>query len=376
MEILHVYKDYFPPVTGGIEKNINLICRHLKQQGISVKVLIANRSGNTEKEVIEGIEVIKAGQWGRFMSAPLTPSFYRFIKNNPADIYHFHHPNPTAELAYLQAGCPGKLVVTYHSDIVRQSFILPFYKPFLYRFLGHAAKILVTSPNYLESSPILRDFKDKCVIVPLGIETDKYQLTPDQTKQASDIRSRYPAKLLVLFVGRLRYYKGLAVLINALSKVSDVELMVIGTAPKPGGEKPYIELVNTLGLQKRIHFLGEVSETDLVMYYHACDVFCLPSIERSEAFGMVQLEAHACAKPVISTRLNTGVPFVNPHQQTGLLVEPNNSDQLADSMNSFLKSPELITQYGQYACQRVNSEFTAQIMVNKVLNIYRQLLSK
>lgn len=369
MKVLHVYKDYYPPIPGGIETHINLLCKYLKSE-FEIEVLVANRSSKTEMEIIDGIKITKVGQWGRISSAPITPSFHRWIKKFNADIYHFHHPNPTAEFAYLMAGSPGKLIVTYHSDIVRQAAVMPLYRPFLYRFLNKASHILATSPNYIASSPTLQRFKEKCVVVPLGIETQRFALTEEVKRSASKIREQHPCKLLLLFVGRLRYYKGLPVLIQAMKTLEDVQLLIIGTSPVSGEEQQFKDLVGPLQLQNKIHFLGEISDNDLPAYYHACDVFCLPATHRSEAYGVVQLEAHACGKPVISSNLNTGVPFVNRNGETGLIVKPGSVEELSHTIQRFLKEPQLAYQLGEFARQRVDREFTAQIMADRVKSCY------
>ena len=373
MKICHVYKDFYPPISGGIEKNINLICRYLKKDNIPVEVLIANRSFRHEHIDIDGIPVTKVGQWGRFMSAPITRGFSKFIQSSSANIFHFHHPNPTAELAYLRAGAPGKMVVTYHSDIVRQALISPFYRPFLMKFLSHASSILVTSPIYLETSAVLASFKDKCKVVPLGIELDAFQETQLISANAQSLRAEYPAELLILFVGKLRYYKGLHVLIQAMKNVPNAKLLVVGSAPKAGGEQEYRQLIESHQLQNRIFLLGEVPDNELNGYYHACDVFCLPSILRSEAFGLVQLEAFACGKPVISSNLNTGIRFVNQHNLTGYLFEPNNVNALAETLNLCVQKRSKLAEMGLAALKRVHSEFSAEIMFSRIKAIYQEL---
>ena len=372
LKILQIYKDYYPPILGGVETHLNLLCKYLRQE-MDVEVLVANRNSKTKTEIIDGIKVTKVGQWGRISSAPITPSFHNWIKRIPANIYHFHHPNPTAELAYLMAGSPGKMVVTYHSDIVRQAAFMPLYRPFFYRFLNKASRILPTSPNYIDSSPTLQRFKEKCTVVPLGIETHKFVLNDEIKSKVKKVREQYSSSMLVLFVGRLRYYKGLNVLIEAMQTLKDIKLLIIGTSPVPGEEQQYKNSVKNLNLEKQIFFLGEISDEELPVYYHACDVFCLPATHRSEAYGVVQLEAHACGKPVISTNLNTGVPFVNQHMKTGLIVTPGSVEELRSDIRELQENPILAKQLGEFAKQRVEQEFTAQHMVEQIKNIYRDI---
>ena len=371
MKVVHVYKDYYPPIRGGIENHINLLCQQQKKV-MEVEVLVANRKTRTELELIDKIKVYKVAQFGRFLSAPITPSFHRWLNRITADIYHFHHPNPTAELAYLRAKPKGKLVLTYHSDIVRQSAIMPFYRPFLFRFLDKIDRILVTSKNYLNSSPILQKYKDKCSIVPLGIDLAQFKLTSDIEQNIAKIKQEYPLPI-ILFTGKLRYYKGVHILLQAMLKILNAHLIIIGTGPK---QLEWQELAAQLGLQGKVTFLGEVDDSDLVAYLYACDIFCLPSQLRSEAFGAVQLEAFACSKPVVSTNLATGVPFVNQNEKTGLVVEQNSPDALAEAINRLLANPDWAKQLGEAGRHRVEQEFTIENISAQINTIYQQIMVK
>jgi glycosyltransferase involved in cell wall biosynthesis len=371
MKVIHVYKDYYPPIRGGIENHINLLCQQQKKS-MDVEVLVANRKARTELEIIDKIRVYKVAQFGRFLSAPITPSFHRWLNRITGDIYHFHHPNPTAELAYLLAKPKGKLVLTYHSDIVRQAVLMPIYRPFLFRFLDKVDRILVTSQNYLDSSPILQKYKDKCSIVPLGIDLLQFQVTEDIQQKADKIKQAFKQPI-ILFAGKLRYYKGVHILLQTMLKVQNAHLIIIGTGPKLLEWK---ELTARLGLQGKVTFLGEVDDSHLVAYLYACDMFCLPSQLRSEAFGAVQLEAFACSKPVVSTNLATGVPFVNQNEKTGLVVEPDSSDALAIAINRLLANPDWAKQLGIAGRLRVKSEFSIEKIAAQILTIYQQIMVK
>ena len=176
MKVLQVYKDYFPPVRGGIEGHINLLANGLKENGVDVEVLVSNTSSRLEKENIDGIPITKVPQIGRYASASLNMNFSYWINKlgEKADILHFHFPNPTAEISYLVSGLNRKIVVTYHSDIIRQARLLKIYSPFLKQFLKKADDIIITSPNYLETSPYLADFKSKSTLVPFGINLSEF----------------------------------------------------------------------------------------------------------------------------------------------------------------------------------------------------------
>ena len=212
LKVLQVYKDYYPPVFGGIEQHLSLLCRTIRSY-CNVRVLVsAGGELRTYREVVDGVEVTRVGEVARVASAPISPTMPFHLAHMKSDIYHFHFPNPTGDVSYWLSGAKGKIVVTYHSDIVRQSTILPLYRPFLHRLLDRADAILATSPQYVESSEYLRPFKDKCDIVPLGIDLRRFETSPQIEERAVAWRAEMKVPF-VLFVGRLRYYKGLEVLL-------------------------------------------------------------------------------------------------------------------------------------------------------------------
>lgn len=366
MKILQVYKDYYP-VVGGIENHIRLICRGLAAYPeFETTVLVTNRGGKTVVEDIEGIRVIKTGRLATVSSAPISLDLFRWMRRLEADITHLHFPYPIGEMAYLLAGRSHKMVVTYHSDIVRQKYLLQVYKPFLYRLLTRADRITVSSPQYIQSSPYLRPLQDKCVVIPHGTDLSRFVRTPEIDEQVQALR-RLHQPPLILFVGLLRYYKGLSFLIEAMANV-DARLLVVGEGPQ-GAE--WRDLAEKLTLQDRVKFLGRVSDEELVALYHACDVFVLPAIHRSESWGAVQVEAMACGKPVICTELGTGTSFVNVDGETGLVVPPRDSAALADALNRLLGNEALRVELGRKAEMRAKREFSHTVMVDRLVRFYR-----
>ncbi len=370
MKVLYVYKDYYP-VVGGIENHIRLICRGLKAgyPDIEPTVLVTNRARNTVIEELDGVRIIKAGRLATVSSAPISLSLFTWIRRLEADITHLHFPYPVGELAYLLGGRSRKMVITYHSDIVRQKYLLQVYKPFLYRLLERADSITVSSPNYIQSSTYLRPVADKCVVIPHGADLTRFAATPDVQRRAREIRQRH-APPLVLFVGLLRYYKGLSYLIEAMPQIP-ARLLVVGEGPQ--GQE-WRALTRQLELEDKVAFLGRVSDEELVDLYHACDVFVLPAIHRSESWGAVQVEAMACGKPVVCTELGTGTSFVNLHGQTGLVVPPRDSAALARAIGMLLQDERLRRQMGQRARERAENELTFTAMVRQLVDLYRDAL--
>jgi len=366
LRVLQVYKDYYP-VLGGIENHIKMLAEGLIQRGLDVQVLVTNTGPRTAIEEVEGMPVIKAGCPMRISGAPISPSFYVWMRRLKPDIAHLHFPNPPGELGQLFLGQSRKFVLTYHSDIVRQKHLLRLYKPFLWKVLAKADRIIATSPHYVRSSPYLSRLADKCVVIPLGIDVRPFETVDNDRVQA--IRQRYGSPLL-LFVGKLRYYKGLQYLLNAMPKI-EARLLVVGTGPMA---EAWQALAENLGLQDKTFFLGEVPDEEMPLYYHACDSFVLPASHRSEAFGVVQIEAMACGKPVICTELGTGTSYVNVHGETGLVVPPRDPSALVQAINQLLADETLRRRLGERGRERAR-EFSKEAMVERIVGLYEELLA-
>jgi len=370
MNILYVYKDYYP-VVGGIENHIRFLCSGLSgHPDIVPTVLVTSRSRTTTVEEIEGVRVIKAGRLATVSSAPISWSLFRWMRRLQPDITHLHFPYPIGELAYLLTGRSPKMVLTYHSDIVRQKYLLTVYKPFLYRVLARADKITVSSANYVHSSPYLRPLAGKCVVIPHGTDIERFAETEEVRSRVQEIRQCQGAPL-ILFVGLLRYYKGLSYLIEAMGEV-DAKLLVVGEGPMA---REWQALSHRLKLDDRITFLGRVSENELVALYHACAVFVLPAIHRSESWGAVQIEAMACGKPVLCTELGTGTSFVNVHGETGLVVPPRDAAALGTALRSMLQDESLRLKLGLRARERARSEFSLRTMSDRIAELYAQVMA-
>ncbi len=372
IRVLQVYKDYYPPVIGGVEGHINLLANGLKERGIDVEVLVSNTQARLVRKDINGIIVTKVPQLGRLASAPLNPTFPIYLRRmaRDFDVLHFHYPNPTGEISSIFAQLRNNIVVTYHSDIVRQARLEKLISPFLHEFLEKSNAIVAGSHNYVRSSRVLSQFKNKCKVIPYGIDLEKFVLNPTTTREVVNLRKIYGPSIL-LFIGRFRYYKGLHVLIEAMDRVEG-KLLLIGAGPL---EKSLHRQVVMRNLEDKVHFLGELADQKVVSHLHACDVFVLPSVLRSEAFGIVQLEAMACGKPVVCTELSTGTSFVNQHGKTGLVVPPNNVDALARAINHLLENPGISEEYGREGRKRVEKCFSKERMVEDIIDVYQSILS-
>ncbi len=375
MNILHVYKDYYP-VLGGIENHVKVLAEAQAQAGHNVIVLVTARGPRTTIEDSGGVRVIKAGRFATVASAPLSLSLPIILARLRPDITHLHFPYPLGEAAQALLGRSRRTVITYHSDIVRQQGLLRLYRPLLWRVLAKADCIIATSPNYVATSPYLQRFADKCVIIPLGVDVDRFQQA--DPAQVAVIRAKGAQRPILLFVGRLRYYKGLDDLLRAMALLRDradgfsATLLICGSGPM---EAAWRALAQELGLAERVHFLGDVPEEALPALYHAADLYVLPANSRAEAFGVALLEAMAAGLPVISTEVGSGTSYVNIHGETGLIVPPRDPERLAQAIATLLSDPALRQRLGAQAQARVRAGFSQATMIARVLNLYHQLLS-
>ncbi len=366
LRILHVYKDYFP-VLGGIENHVKLLAEHQAAQGHEVTVLVTSPGPRTTVEVLNGVQVIKAARLATVASTPLSLSLpWQFSRQRP-DLTHLHFPYPVGEMAHYLLGRGRRAVLTYHSDVVRQANLLRFYAPLMRRLLRRVQRIIVSSPNYLESSAVLREFRYKCRVVPFGIERTRFLAA--SAEQGLAIRARYGGGPLILFVGVLRYYKGLHYLLEAMPQIP-ARLLIVGDGPMRGALQAQ---ASALRLGDKVIFAGRVADEELPAYYRAADVFVLPASERSEAFGLVQLEAMTSGLPVVSTELGTGTSFVNLHGESGLVVPPKDPAALAQAINALLGDEPLRRRLGEGAKAR-SALFTVERMLAGIAEVYTQAL--
>jgi len=349
-----------------MENHIGILARGVAARGAEVTVLVTSPGRRTEIEELDGVKVIKAGRLATPASTPISLALLSWMRRLEADITHLHFPYPWGEMAHLIFGHSLKTVITYQSDIVRQRSLLRLYRPFLTRVLRRADRIVATSPQYLQSSPYLSQVAPKCVVIPMGIDLERFQ--KPRSEEAKELRHKYDTPLL-LFVGMLRYYKGLEYLITALRDVK-ATLLVVGAGPMA---ERWQSLAVRLGLADRVFFVGQHVE-DLPAYYQACDLFVLPSSHRSEAFGLVQVEAMACGKAVICTELGTGTSYVNLDGVTGLVVPARDADALAQGINRLLGDDQLRTEMGEKARERARREFSHEVMIERVFELYQELV--
>jgi glycosyltransferase involved in cell wall biosynthesis len=366
VKVLFVTK-FYSPVEGGIESYSQILCEGMRDRGVEVEVVAAAQGAlKSRVDEVAGIKVHRLGLLTTLRSAPVTPSMPSLLRDIAPrfDLIHHNFPNPWAELCHLACSAEVKSLVTYHSDIFRQKFLLQLYRPWVHKFLGRTSAIIATSPNYIASSPFLSQYRDRCHSIPLPVRAS----VPARCIDGAKTRERYGD--FVLFVGRLVYYKGLQYLIEAIGSLPEVQLVVAGRGPL---ENKYRALARKSGLHDRVHFLGRVDDEQLMPFRAGCRCLVLPSIYRSEAFGMVLGEAMAYGVPVISTELGTGTSYINQDGRTGFVVPPADPGALAEKIALICGDENLRRELGQNAKKRVEEEFSTELMIEKTLALYEKL---
>lgn len=368
MKILQVNKLYYPHI-GGIETVIQNMAEGLKDR-MDMEVLVCQEKGKTTQEVINGVNVTRCGSLGILFSMPVSFSFLSSFrkKSRTADIVHIHMPFPLADVACMLSGYKGKVVLSWHSDVVKQKKLMLIYKPFMQWLLKRADKIIVATEGHINGSAYLKPYREKCVIIPYGIKTDDYKCISEQDfLKLNDTKNKK-----ILFIGRLVYYKGIDILINALAQTNGSEVFIVG---KGVLENEFKEQVKKSGLERRVHFLGVLGDSDIKKALNDCDFFVLPSVANSEAFGIVQSEAMICGKPVINTSLPTGVPYVSLDNETGFTVPPQDTVKLAEAIQRLTDNDDLRKSFGANAEKRAREQFSMEKMLDDTEKLYTELLT-
>jgi rhamnosyl/mannosyltransferase len=357
---------FYPPYMGGIETHLETLCTQLPS--FEVIVLAANTINERREEHRDGISVIRLPPRIWLSTAPVCPSIAREIRRLDPALVHLHLPHPGGMIGLLASRYDGPLVVTYHSDVVRQHWRAAPFAPILHATLRRAQAVLATSQAYIDTSAVLQRFVARARVLPYGIPIERFEHPDERT--VARIRAQFGDRM-VLAIGRLVYYKGFDVLVEAMRHVAG-QLVVIGDGPLLGSLK---SRAAGLGVAGKIHFAGEVGNDAVAPYYAAARVFVLPSVARSEAFGIVQLEALAAGVPVVNTRLPSGVPEISLDGVTGLTVPPGDPLSLAHAVTSLLDNPDLRERYGAAGRRRVRAEFSDIVMGERIRCVYDQALT-
>jgi glycosyltransferase involved in cell wall biosynthesis len=367
VHILGIGKFYPPEYVGGLESAVVALNAELLRGGCRVTYVVSAVRGRGGVSDVGGVRVVRARCLGTFFSQPLAPGLVAAARREPGDVVHLHHPNPLGDLAALAVG-RRPLLVTQHSDVVRQRVLWPLYGPAVRRALVSARRIVVASEAYRAVSRELERFQDKVRVIPYGIDGARFDPRPEVAERAAALRASWGGRgrPVVLAVGRLVGYKGFDVLLEA-ARGLDAAVVLAGSGP--------LERDLRRAAGGNVIFAGRVAEGDLPAYYAACDLFCLPSVTIAEAFGIVLLEAMASGKPLVTTSLRTGVTAVNRDGETGLVVPPRDAEALREALRTVLEDEARCAAMGRAARRIFEREYTSRVMAERYLTVYREVLA-
>lgn len=367
MRVLHFFKTYWPDTFGGVERTIHAIAKGTADYGIQSDVLSLSRAPEQNTREFDGHMAHKAKLDFEFASTGFSREVFGKFRelSETADIVHYHFPWPVMDVVHLTSRLKKPTIVTYHSDVVKQRLLLPLYRPIMHRFLASVDSIVATSPNYVATSEVLQQYKSKTTVIPLGLDEADYQTAPESVK--ASWRAKLP-KPFFLFVGVLRYYKGVHTLLEA-AKQTELDIVLVGEGPMAPSLKAYAKGHNLAN----VHFLGALPDTDKAALLELSTGFVFPSNLRSEAFGLSLVEATMFGRPMISCEIGTGTSFVNVDEETGLVVEPNNPSALAAAITRLGKNPEQCRRFGLQARTAYVEKFRAADMAAHYAKLYDEI---
>ena len=371
IRVLHVFKTYYPDSLGGVEQVIRQLTSVSAGMGVSNQIFTLSRNAGMTPEFYDGAtKIIRAPVDFEAASTPMSVrAFFRFRDAaRQADLIHYHYPWPFGDLLHLLAGQNKPAILTYHSDVVRQRLLMPVYRPLMRRFFKSMRAIVPTSPNYLKSSELLQEYRDKTTVIPIGLNEAAYH-TPEHERMR-----HWRAELgedFFLFVGVLRYYKGLHILLDACAG-SNSNVVIVGAGPVEADLK---QQAKRLGLTN-VKFLGAVSDEDRAALLELSRAVVFPSHLRSEAFGVTLLEGAMHGRPLISSEIGTGSSYVNIDGLTGIVVPPDDPVALRAAMHALQTDPVKAAEMGLRARGRFESLFTAQQMGESYVTLYRKVLGR
>lgn len=370
MKVLHFYKTYFPDTIGGTEMVINQIAQGTKKFGVSTEVLALSPRKVERTVEVDGHLVHRCRSNFEIASTPFSLSaFLRFQQlAKKADIIHYHFPYPFTDILHFVSRIKKPTLVSYHSDIIKQKYLLKLYKLFKRNFLNSVDHIVATSPNYFKSSNVLSNYKHKTSVIPIGLDKETY---PKPSSEKLNYWKKKLGSRFFLFVGVLRYYKGLHILIEA-ARNSEYPIVIVGAGPI---EQELKEQAVRLGVSN-VCFVGHQSEVDKVALLELCYAVVFPSHLRSEAFGISLLEGAMYGKPLISSEIGTGTSFINIDKETGIVVPPSDPEALRSAMDYLWNNPDVAAEMGKNTEARYWKLFTAEKMAQSYTELYRKLLDQ
>ena len=350
MKILHVYKTYYPHSLGGIEQMIYQLCEGLMNYNVDCEVLTLSKNSSYKASINNhqvnyaklNLEYASTG-----MSIPALGMFYKLARQ--CDIIQYHFPWPFADILHFFKFIKKPTILTYHSDIIKQKHLLKLYTPLMHIFLKSVDKIICTSPNYLESSEVLQKYKDKTEVIPIGIPKVNIDLNSNENFSRVNYWQNIIKKPFFLFIGVLRYYKGLHFLLEAVRN-APYYVVIAGNGPL---EQELKNKANDLKLDN-VLFAGEITEQDKNILLSLSYAFVFPSHIRTEAFGISLLEAAMHGKAMISCEIGAGMSYINQNNITGYIIPAQNSHALRNAMDNLYDNPNLTLERADFSLRTVD----------------------
>jgi len=368
LKVLHFFKTYYPETMGGIEQVIFQLAEGCSKHGVESEVLYLGREGRARGMRVANHVTHRSKQDLQIASTGFSISAFKDFAElaEKADIIHYHFPWPFMDLVHFASRIKKPSVVTYHSDIVKQKTLLKLYQPLMKRFLNDVNCIVASSPNYVASSPVLSNYKDKISVIPFGLDRGTY---PDPSQERLAHWKGVFGGRFFLFVGALRYYKGLNFLLEAAQQAR-YPIVIVGRGPL---ESELKQQALQLGLEN-VHFLGALPDDDKFALLSLCYALVFPSHLRSEAFGISLLEAAMYGKPMVSCEIGTGTSYINIADSTGFVIPPCDSKALGAAMTKLWDNPALAESMGKAAAERCDQFFSVETMISSYTDLYRSLV--
>jgi glycosyltransferase involved in cell wall biosynthesis len=377
MRILQVGK-FFPPPFGGVE-SVCLTMHEELNKVARADIVVANHAPSLEVSEHFGGKVVKLPSYGTLLSQPLVPSLFpwlrRELRGGSYDLVHLHLPNPLADLALQASGTSLPIVLTWHADVLGKQAVARVYQPIADRMVARAAAIVAATPKHFPSMGQLdQRHADKFACVPFGFDASRMDATPETLRRAAELRAKWAGDVVVLAVGRHVPYKGFEYLVRAARELPEsMRVVIVGDGPL---RESLMALARELGVDARVVFPGAIPGSELKAAFHACDIFCLPSVTRAEAFGVATAEAMMCAKPAVCCELGNGVNYLNRDDVTSLVVPPRDPAALAAMLRRLAADPALRARLGTAGQRMIREEYSLEAMRTRLMDVYRTVLAR
>ena len=371
MKILQ-FGRFYPPDMGGIEQVMYEISEGMTEKKYQCDVLCSNTKASYEESIFEKYTVYRTSSYGKLLSTSLSPQLifklWKIHKNY--DIIHVQAPDPLSFLALFLIRPKAKVIIHWQSDVIRQKKTLVYFLPLQNWVLRFADKIVCTTDKYADNSTALLEFKEKTEVIPLGVSNEHFTSNEDNVK---NIKEKYQNKKIIFALGRLVSYKGFKYLVESAKYLNDDFVILIGGTGVEQNDLLNIIQKNTL--QDKVKLIGYISAEEKNDYLKACFLFCLPSITKAEAFGVVIVEAMAFSKPIVSTNMqDSGVSWVNKDEETGLQVDPKSPEQLAMAFKKLAQNTNMYQEMSKNSLFRYYNFFTREKMINSLIKLFKSLI--